>query len=153
MNKNGKWLYLIFPIAILSLLLLILSSILIPSSKEEIFILKEVFTFIEQIILMGFSCNLIFYFLSLYWLFRFKKQPANKSNIRLLLIVLCIISIILIIGEKTMFDEIGREYDLEWEVTGEWIILYGFISTQLFYHILFLLYLRGLFLTSGQSSL
>ena len=153
MKKKRNRLYLIFPITIFSTLLLILSSILIPSSKDDIFILKEVFSFIEQLILIGFSCNLIFYSFSLYWLLNLKKQPANKSNLRLLLIVLGIISMILMIGEKSMIDEIGREYDLGWEVTGEWIILYGFISTQLFYHILFLINVRGLFITSVQSSL
>jgi len=40
-----------------------------------------------------------------------------------------------------MIDEIGREYLLGWEVLGEWIILYVFLTTQLIYNLVILLQL------------
>jgi hypothetical protein len=44
----------------------------------------------------------------------------------------------LLVGEKAMVDEIGREYLLGWEVVGEWIILYVFLAIQLLYNIFIL---------------
>ena len=40
-----------------------------------------------------------------------------------------------------MLDEIAREMRLGWETMGEWIILYGFFTTQLLYNIFILIHL------------
>jgi hypothetical protein len=46
--------------------------------------------------------------------------------------------LILLVGEKVMADEIGREYLLGWEVVGEWVILYVFLTIQLIYNVIIL---------------
>jgi hypothetical protein len=40
-----------------------------------------------------------------------------------------------------MRDEIGREYQLGWEVLGEWIILSTFLMNQLLYDLVILMQL------------
>ena len=47
--------------------------------------------------------------------------------------VLCLV---LLVGEKAMVDEIGREYGSPSGATGEWVILYVFLAIQLLYNIL-----------------
>ena len=80
----------------------------------------------------------LFDIVSLLWMlsgFRYLKDGFARSKALLLLWALCIISLF---GAKVMADEIGREYLLGWEVTGEWIILYGFLTVQLIYNLLIL---------------
>ena len=50
--------------------------------------------------------------------------------------------LILLLGEKTMADEIAREYRLGWDTLGEWIILYIMLSLQLLYNIIFFIQIR-----------
>jgi hypothetical protein len=61
---------------------------------------------------------------------RGEKRFPTLDLIALLWGVLCLL---LLAGEKVMIDEIARETRLGWETLGEWIILYGFFTTQLFY--------------------
>jgi len=65
-----------------------------------------------------------------------KPDYGSVYRAALALGVLCMI---LLLGEKTMVDEIGREYLWGWKVTGEWIILYVFLAIQLLYNALIIL--------------
>jgi uncharacterized membrane protein YfcA len=89
-------------------------------------------------IIIGFVLVLIFNIVSLLWVsLRIRKPQAirKRDGWVLALGALCLI---LLLAEKVMADEIGREYLQGWEVVGEWIILYVFLAIQLLYNFVIL---------------
>jgi len=69
------------------------------------------------------------------------RQSEKASIGQQATLVLGALCLFLLIGEKAMVDEIGREYLLGWEVLGEWIILYAFLTIQLIYNLVILMQL------------
>jgi hypothetical protein len=128
-----------FVLAILCTGLLVFNMVAIPIYKEQVFRYRGTITIGgEMVILIGFVFVLIFNFVSLLWVSsRIRKTQAVRKGDRgaLALGVLCLI---LLVGEKAMVDEIGRECLLGWEVIGEWIILYVFLAIQLLYNVVIL---------------
>jgi len=128
-----------FVLAILCTGLLVFNMVAIPIYKEQVFRYRGTITIGgEMVILIGFVFVLIFNFVSLLWVSsRIRKTQTVRKGDRgaLALGVLCLI---LLVGEKAMVDEIGRECLLGWEVIGEWIILYVFLAIQLLYNVVIL---------------
>ena len=54
----------------------------------------------------------------------------------------------MLIGEKVMLDEIGREMRIGWETLGEWIILYILFLIQLIYSIIIIFKTKRLTMAS-----
>jgi len=54
----------------------------------------------------------------------------------------------MLIGEKVMLDEIGREMRIGWETLGEWIILYILFLIQLIYSIIIIIKTKRLTMAS-----
>ncbi|MBC8526373.1 MAG: hypothetical protein H8D22_05820 [Candidatus Cloacimonetes bacterium] len=127
-------------LAIFSTVLLIFNMIGILISKEQIFTERDkILTGVEIIILFGFGLILLSNILSIIWLllrFRHSEKITIREKVTLALGCLCLL---LLIGDKTMIHEIGREYSLGWETLGEWIILYVFLAIQLLYNFIFLM--------------
>ncbi|NIO00739.1 MAG: hypothetical protein GTO42_01150 [Candidatus Latescibacteria bacterium] len=109
--------------------------------KNQIFIERDMFSSVEILILIGFGLILVFDIVSILWIL-LRKHPSRNiviSDIPTMVFgTLCLVSLP---GEKVMVDEIGREYLLGWEVLGEWIILYIFLTIQLTYNLVILLQL------------
>lgn len=128
-----------FALAILCTGFLVYNMVAMPIYREQVFIERRTITTgWEMIILIGFILVLIFNIVSLLWVswrIRQAQRICKGDTIVLALGTLCLI---LLMGEKVMVDEIGREYLLGWEVVGEWIILYVFLATQLLYNIVIL---------------
>ena len=123
----------------LSTVLLVFNMLALPIYKEQIFFEREIFSNVEIVILIGFCFIILFNIVSFLWILsgiRRSHEVVSGDIARLILGALCLI---LLIGEKTMVDEIGREYPLGWEVTGEWIILYIFLTIQLIYNFVVIL--------------
>ena len=118
---------------------LVYNMVAITIYKEQVFLERgTISTGGEMVILIGFVLVLIFNIVSLLWvLSRIRHAQAVRKGDRgvLALGALCLI---LMLGEKAMVDEIGREYLLGWEVVGEWIILYVFLTIQLLYNVVIL---------------
>lgn len=131
-------------LAILSTCFLMYNMLAIIFFREQVFIDKANISIAEIPILIGFLLIVLFDVISLLWMlsgYRYLKEGFARSKALLLLWALCIVSLF---GAKVMADEIGREYLLGWEVTGEWIILYVFLTVHLVYNLLILVKsLRG----------
>ena len=95
----------------------------------------------EIVILIGFGLILLFDVVSFLWILLRLCQSEEANIGEKVTLVLGALCLFLLIGEKAMVDEIGREYLLGWEVLGEWIILYTFLTTQLIYNLVILLQL------------
>ena len=128
-----------FILAIACTGLLVYTMAAMPLYKEQLFLKRGAISIGQgMVILIGFALVLVFDIASLLWVsLRIRKaQSARKGDgVVLALGVLCLI---LLVGEKVMIDEIGREYLLGWEVAGEWIILYACLAIQLLYNIVIL---------------
>lgn len=139
MTKNNKTIF--NPISLLSIfsaIFLIYIMLALVIYKEQIFIERGIISIVEIPIIIGFGLILLFNIVSfskLSWKFRKSGEMKISEKLTLILGGLCLL---LLIGEKTMVDEIGREYLLGWETAGEWIILYIFLTVQLFYNLMIL---------------
>ena len=131
-------------LAILSIGFLAFNMLGIPIYKEQVFFERQTLASVEIVMGIGFGLVLLFDVASLLWVLLRLRQSESGSigdKATLMLGVLCLF---LFIGEKAMVDEIGREYLLGWEVLGEWIILYIFLTIQLIYNLVILVQLfRG----------
>ncbi len=128
-----------FALAILCTGLLVYNMIAMPIYKEQLFLERgNITNDWEMVILIGFILVPIFNILSLSWVSLRIRQAQRICKGDVWVLALGALCLILLIGEKAMVDEIGREYLLGWEVFGEWIILYVFLATQLLYNIVIL---------------
>ncbi len=129
-----------FALAILCTGWLVFTMVAMPIYKEQVFVDRgTISTGGETAILIGFIVVLIFNIVSLVWVSsRLRKaQAVHMGDLGVLgLGAFCLI---LLVGEKALVDEIGREYLLGWEVVGEWVILYVSLAIQLLYNVLILL--------------
>lgn len=144
MKKYNKLLYnSTFVLAIFSTGFLVYNMLATLIYAEQVFLEREIFSIVEIVILTGFGFIILFDIVSFLWvLSRLRRSekviPGTRDKATLALGALCLF---LLIGEKAMIDEIGREYLLGWEVLGEWLILYIFLTTQLIYNLVILLQL------------
>ena len=124
-----------FALAILCTGLLVYNMAAMPIYREQVFLERgTITTGAETVVLIGFVLVPVFNIVSLLWMSsRIRHAHAVRKGDALVL-SLGVLCLILLAGDKVMVDEIGREYSLGWEVTGEWIILYIFLATQLLYN-------------------
>jgi hypothetical protein len=110
-----------------------------PIYTQEIFLERgTISTGGEMAVLVGFVLVLVFDIVSVMWVswrVRCARVAYRGDKGVLALGVLCLV---LLVGEKALVDEIGREYLLGSEVSGEWIVLYFCLAIQLLYNILIL---------------
>ena len=128
-------------LAIVSTCFLVNNMVAILAYKEQIFFDREHISGVEIVILIGFGLILLFDIVSALWILLRIRQSEKVILFDKATLILGTTCLFLFIGEKVMIDEIGREYVLGWEVLGEWIILYIFLTTQLIYNIVILLQL------------
>ena len=125
-------------LAILSTLFLIYNMLAIIIFRDQVFLDRGNISGAEIVIFAGFIFVVFFDVISLLWMisgFRYLKEGFAGSKALLFIWAFCVLSLF---GAKVMADEIGREYLLGWEVLGEWIILYIFLTIHLVYNILIL---------------
>jgi hypothetical protein len=95
----------------------------------------------EVLILVGFLAILTFNLLAFVWLLK-NVLSEQKTPFHMGALVLNIICLVLMAGEKVLVDEIAREYRLAgWEAAGEWVILYGCFGVQMLFILLMFFYL------------
>ena len=128
-----------FVLAVLCTGWLVFDMVAIPIYKEQVFLQRgTIAPGGEIVIALGFLLLPLFNALSLLWVSLRVRKAGVAGPGDLGILALGALCLILLIGEKAMADEIGREYLLGWEVVGEWIILYAFLAIQLFYNVLIL---------------
>jgi hypothetical protein len=104
--------------------------------KKQVFIERDTISLSEIFIGAGFLLICLFDITSIAWLI-IKRPTFHESSIsKILSIALGGFCLLLLIGDKTMVDEIGRESAIGRETLGEWIILYVFLLVQLSYNLL-----------------
>jgi len=133
-----------FSFAILSTILLLFNIFTIPVYKEQIFYERQTLAIVEIVIISGFAFILFFDILSLFWIssrFRQNKKFTLGNIVTFFLGLFCLI---MLVGEKVMLDEIGRELILGWETKGEWTILYILFVTQMIYNLVIFFKLKRL---------
>lgn len=129
----------VLTLAILCTVLLAYNILAIQFYKKQVFIERGMITTGGEMgILVGFIVVLIFNIVSLLWVSSRRRQSQTTHKKDWMLLILGALCLILLVGDKVMVDEIGREYLLGWEVIGEWIILYVFLSIQLLYNFVIL---------------
>jgi hypothetical protein len=128
-------------LAILSIGFLAFNMLGIPIYNEQVFFERGTLSSVEIVILFGFGLVFTFDIVSLLWVLARLRQSENGSVGDKATLILGVLCLFLFIGEKTMVDEIGREYLLGWEVLGEWIILYIFLTIQFIYNLVILVQL------------
>ena len=128
-------------LAIVSTCFLVNNMVTILVYKEQIFFERELLSGMAIVILIGFGLVLLFDIVSALWVLSRIRRSEKVILFDKATLILGATCLFLFIGEKVMIDEIGREYLLGWEVLGEWIILYIFLTTQLIYNIVILLQL------------
>jgi hypothetical protein len=111
----------------------------IPIYKQQVFLERDRITSgAEMVILIGFVLVLVFNVVSILWVSSCIRKAESVRIKDIAVLTLGALCLILLVGEKVMVDEIGREYLLGWEVVGEWVILYVFLTIQLLYNIIIL---------------
>jgi hypothetical protein len=128
-------------LAVLSTAFLAFNMVGIPVYKEQVFFERGALSGVEMVIGIGFGLVLLFDVVSLLWVLLRLRQSKDGGIGDRATLVLGALCLVLFIGEKTMVDEIGQEYLLGWEVPGEWIILYVFLTIQLVYNLVLLVQL------------
>ncbi|MDY7077007.1 MAG: hypothetical protein SXV54_08790 [Chloroflexota bacterium] len=129
----------ILVLAILSTGFLVFNMLGTLTYKQQVFFEQETISGVEIVILVGFGLVLLFDAVSFIWVLSKLRQSKKVSIGDKATLGLGILCPFLLLGEKVMVDEIAREYRLGWEVLGEWIILYIFLTTQLIYNLIILL--------------
>ena len=148
MTKNNKIIYnLIYLLSIFSVIFLIYIMLALIIYKEQFFIERGTISTAEIFIIIGFGLILIFNIVSFCQILWVSSKFGKMNISEKLTLVLGGLCLLLLFGEKTMADEIGREYLLGWETSGEWIILYVFLMIQLFYNLIILRIFRKQYIT------
>ena len=137
-NDSGLLYKPTFVLAILATGFLVYNMLAIPFFKEEIFFERQALAGVEILILIGFGLMLLFGILSLMWVILRLRHSQNVATADRVTPVLGALCLFLLIGEKAMVDEIGREYRLGLGVLGEWIALYVGLTIQLTYNLVIL---------------
>lgn len=128
-----------FALAALSILSVVSIMTGLQLFKGEVFMQRETFSGGEMLLAAAFLSVALFNVVSLGWLIAGLQRSLERRGADLMAIAMGVLCMVLLLGEKTMIDEIAREHPLGWEVLGEWIILYSFLVVQLVYSILVLL--------------
>lgn len=106
--------------------------------RQQIFFERDMLSTVEIVIAIGFGFILEFDIVSFLWVVSGIRRSQKVTGSEIGTLILGGSCLILLLGEKAMIDEIGREYLLRWEVLGEWIILYVFLTIQLLYNLVIL---------------
>jgi len=123
-------------LAVLSTGLLLFNMVAMVIYKQPIFFEDQgMLSSMKILILIGFILIPFFDIVSIGWLISRLRRGENAIRSTVLTLSLGDLCLVLLIGDKVMIDEIGREYLLHWEVAGEWSILYGLLTIQLVYNI------------------
>lgn len=128
-----------FVLALTSTGFLVFNMLAMRIFTEDVFLERQTFSSVEVFILVGFILIFLFGISALLWTFLRLRKYEDVGASHKAIPVLGVFCLVFVLGEKVMIDEIGREYLLGWEVLGEWIILYAFLTTQLVYNLLVLL--------------
>ena len=86
---------------------------------------------IGWLILASLSLVTLFTITALGWLLRSAKDRSRFTGRDVTGVIWGAFCLLFMIGEKVMIDEIAREWQMGWETTGEWVILYFFLTIQL----------------------
>lgn len=130
---------------------LVFNMLATPLHRVEVFLNQDTTDWVEIIILFGFVLVILFTVSSFTWLSYQVRRQKEFTTLDTIALVLGAVCILLLVGEKVMIDEIAREYRLDWEVLGEWIILYLFLFTQLSYNGLMLFRISRTLRAGGRN--
>ena len=134
MNRRTRFLHnSTLLLAGVSTVLLVFNMVAIRVFRQEVFFGRYAFSGVEMLIATGFASVLLFDVLILLRAFLKLRQSQDLASGEKATLILGVFCLFFLIGDKVLIDEIGRECLLGWEVLGEWIILYLFLTTQLIY--------------------
>ena len=140
MKTYGGFLYIsTVVLAILSTGFLVYNMLAIRIFAHEVFFERQTLSGAEISIAVGFGLILLFDVFSLLSVLSTTRRPQNAISGSKVVLIFGAFCLLLLLADKVMIDEIGREYLVGWEVLGEWIMLYGFLTTQLVYNLVVLL--------------
>ena len=141
-----------FILDILSLGALILISIMLNLYGPKLLSDPSSYGMMPTLVFIGFLVILIFNIISFIWILHsivLKKMIGGFDTIAL---VYCGLCILLMMGEKTMIDEIAREDQIGWETSGQLNILFALLVVQLLFNFLILGHLYRALSSHRQST-
>jgi hypothetical protein len=150
-NDSGLLYKPTFVLAVLATGFLIYNMLATLIFREEIFIERETLAGVEIFILVGFGLILLFDISSFLWVILRLRHSQDVAVVDRATLVLGALCLLLLIGEKAMMDEIGRESRLGLGVRGEWIALYVGLTIQLIYNLVILSQLFRVYRTNRHD--
>lgn len=127
-----------FLLAILSTGFLAFNMVAMRIFAEEIFSRRHILSPAEVLIALGFGLIFVFNGFSFLWVLLRGRESGDLRFADMAMLFLGAFCFLLLMGDKVMVDEIARECELGWEVSGEWTIVYILLAVQLIYNLLIL---------------
>ena len=127
----------LFILSILSICCLIFNMLMTYIHRKEVFVKQDSVSLLGFFMIIGFVIFLIYCVFVFLWLLWQIRKETNKP-FYIFTLFLCGVCILLMMGEKVLYDEIARELRLGWEVLGEGIILYIFYCMQITFNLIML---------------
>ncbi len=131
-----KTLLILAPAALAGTLFILIA---VPLFHEEVFVNRSHIAPAEIAMIAGYSVILLFDLCSLLWLaFQVRKGTESKTW-PVLLLILSVLCIIGLGGQKVMLDEVAHEYSGGWNTQGEWIFFLALLIIQIAFSVLIVL--------------
>jgi hypothetical protein len=110
---------------------------------EALNIDKSKFTTLDYLIGLGHLLILIFHFYAIIFLFSHIRRFKELKILKIGLLILGVISLFALGGEKVLVDEIAREYQLGSDVSERYILNFAYLINMVFIITSFLFILKS----------
>lgn len=128
----------IFVGACLCVVVLITLAVAFKFFHEQLFSSQMASSAIRYTVVAGFLCILLFNAASFAWVLHCIRLQGRLGTYNLVALLYSALCILLLLGEKTMINEMARETRMGWTPAGEQTVLFAFLAVQFIYVLLIL---------------
>lgn len=132
-----------FTLSLAATIALLFNMISIPLFKSDLLDKVIPSTILEYILLVCFFMVFLFNSSCFIWGCKHSKSRTD-SMFSIFVLIASVICIIMMFGEKTILDEISKEYQLNLEVNGKWLMLYLLFLLQLAFNAAVIIKLKSM---------
>jgi hypothetical protein len=108
--------------------------------KRDVFYYRGSVSASELPIILGFMMIMVFNCTSVVWIIINRQLKSYGPFLKVFLLAFCGICFILLVIDKVLIDDIGKQYKENVDFTGEFVMLYTSLVIQLIYTSLILHY-------------
>lgn len=109
---------------------------------EALNIDKSNFDILDYLMVFGHLFILLFHFYAIIYIFIHFRRFTEYKLLKTILLILGVVSLFAIGGEKVMVDEIAKEYRLGWDISELYILNFEYMINMAFTILLFLFILK-----------